>query len=210
MARAASAAKKRRCWQNLRHRSIIRSSGSKSRLPQLRPDHVQRLWVTQVEPTTILRRKEVIHRHGGQDTNMLRLRGQFHVHGERTGDVRIQGLHQRAKAVSHLPRGKEVIPREFRRWWWNEAKAPDVSHDLRPVRQGNPGAVPTEGRSASLLQRLLQQDETGRWPVGTESNHEKGLGFKTQPLSVWAEIPNQPGCQSQRKCPICGWQTTLA
>ena len=38
--------------------------------------------------------------------------------------------------------GKEIIPREFRRWRWNEAQAPDVSHDLRPVRQGNPGAVP--------------------------------------------------------------------
>jgi CxxC-x17-CxxC domain-containing protein len=46
-----SAAGSHWCWQNLRYRSIIRSSGSKSRLPKLRPNHVQRLWVTQVEPT---------------------------------------------------------------------------------------------------------------------------------------------------------------
>jgi hypothetical protein len=141
---------------------------------------------------------------------MLRLRGQFHLHRERTGDVRIQGLHQRAKAVSHLPRGKEIIPREFRRWRWNEAQAPDVSHDLRPVRQGNPGAVPTEGRSAGVLQRLLQQDETGRRSVGTESESEKGLGSRTQPLSVWVEISNQPGCQFQQKCVACGQQTASA
>ena len=81
-------------WQNRGRSGIIRFGGSKSRLPELRLDHVQRLWVTQVEPTTILKRKEVIHRHGGQDTHMLRLRGQFHLHRERTGDVRIQGLHQ--------------------------------------------------------------------------------------------------------------------
>jgi hypothetical protein len=140
--------------------------------------------VTQVEPTTILRRKEVIHRHGGQDANMLRLRGQFHLHGERTGDVRIQGLHQRAKTVSHLPRGEEIISREFRRWRWNEATTPDVSHDLRPVRQGNPGAVPAEGRSAGVLQRLLQQDETVRRSVDTESECEKGLASNPAPFSM--------------------------
>jgi len=119
---------------------------------------------------------------------MLRLRGQFHLHGERTGDVRIQGLHQRAQAVSHLPGGKEIIPRELRRWRWNEAQAPDVSHYLRPVRQGNPGAVPTEGRSPSLLQRLLQQDETGRRSVDTESNHEKGLGSNPAPFSMGGNL----------------------
>ena len=119
---------------------------------------------------------------------MLRLRGQFHLHGERTGDVRIQGLHQRAQAVSHLPGGKEIIPRELWRWWWNEAQAPDVSHNLRPVRQGNPGAVPAEGRSASLLQRLLQQNETGRRSVDTESEYEKGLDSNPAPFSMGGNL----------------------
>jgi CxxC-x17-CxxC domain-containing protein len=51
--RRQSAAGGHWCWQNWRYRSIIRSSGSKSRLPELRLNHVQRLWVTQVEPTII-------------------------------------------------------------------------------------------------------------------------------------------------------------
>ena len=169
-------------WQNRGSSGIIRFGGSKSRLPELRLDHVQRLWVTQVEPTTILRRKEVIHRHGGQDTHMLRLRGQFHLHCQRTGDVRVQGLHQRAQTMPHLPRIKESIPRELRRWRWDETQAPDVSHHLRPVRQGNSGAVPTQRRSSSLLQRLLQQDATGGQSVDADSECEKGLVLNPAPF----------------------------
>jgi hypothetical protein len=91
--------------------------------------------------------------------------------------------------MPHLPRIKEIIPRELRRWRWNETQAPDVSHHLRPVRQGNSGAVPAQGRSASLLQRLLQQDETGRRSVDTDRNVERGW-IPIQPLSVSPVSPN--------------------
>jgi hypothetical protein len=91
--------------------------------------------------------------------------------------------------MPHLPRGQKVIARELGRWWWNEAQAPDVSHDLRPVRQGDPGAVPAERRPASLLQRLLQQYETGGRAVATESVREKGLALKPAPFTM-VGIPN--------------------
>ena len=79
----------------------------------------------------------------------------------RAGVLRIQGLHQRAEALSFVPPGQEDGSQWDRKRQLRQRGAPaDVLGNVCGVWQGRPGAIRAPRRQTGLLQRLLQQSQS--------------------------------------------------